>query len=338
MPGIPIAPEQASSFAMPFDVLFYTISILVVVFTLLVLVMVLYLVKKYKRGNGRIEDRANPMHHNTALEAVLAGIPLLLGLGIFGWGTHLYVEMRTIPKDAMEIFVIGKRWMWHIQHTNGIRENNELHVPVGVPVKLTMISQDVVHAFYVPQFRAQYHVVPGRYTTLWFKATKEGKFNLFCAMHCGTQHSEMGGYVYALSPTAWAKWMANGGNRFKPVPESLSAAGKAIFTDFSCGNCHGAVDSKKGPSLNGIYGSKRIMSDGSTVIADFEYLRQSILDPESRTVRGYLNSMRSYKENLSEEKVMHLVEYLKTLGSAAPVIESQATPAPEANPVAGGTR
>lgn len=321
--NFPIRPEQASNFAVEYDALFFLITALTVIFTLMVFVMCMYLILKYRRGAGRPEDRANPMHHNTLIEVTWSFIALFLGLGIFAWGAKMFMEMREVPDDAMEIFVIGKRWMWHVQHVNGVRENNELHVPVGKPVKLTMISQDVVHAFYIPQFRVQYHVVPGRYTTMWFTATKPGRYNLFCSMHCGTQHSEMGGYVYALEQEAFSQWLENGGNRFKATPKSMVEAGKRLYESFNCSSCHGTMDDKRAPSLYGLFGRRRNFADGSSAIADIEYIRQSLIAPEARIVKGYRSMMQPY--NFTEEQILNLTEYIKTLGSP---VQPQGTPSP----------
>lgn len=311
--NFPIHPEQASNFAMEYDSLFFLITALTVLFTALVFLMCMVLIVKYRRGAGKPEDRRNPMHHNIIIELTSSGVSLVLGLFIFVWGAKMYLEMRQMPKDAMEIFIIGKRWMWHAQHDTGVRENNELHVPVGTNVKLTMISQDVIHSFYIPQFRVQYMVVPGRYTTMWFKPTKAGRFNLFCAMHCGTQHSEMGGYVYALEPAEFAKWKESGGNRFKPKPEVPAMAGKQLYEDFMCSSCHVEKDGKRAPSLYGLYGRKREFTDGTSAIADMDYIRQALLAPEAKINKGYLSMMQPY--NFTEEQILEIIEYIKTLGS-----------------------
>ena len=313
MKSIPFLPEQASNFAREYDQLFWLLSALTILFTLIVVVLIVTFVSKYRRGKPA--DRSNPMHHNTILEIIFLVAPLVLALGIFAWGAKIFVEMREIPDDAMEIFVVGKRWMWHVQHTNGIRENNELHVPVGQPVKLTIISQDVIHGFYIPAFRVQYHAVPGRYTTLWFTATKAGKYNLFCTIHCGTQHSEMGGFVYALEPGDFAKWMENGGNRFKEVPVSMVEKGKRLWEESNCANCHGAQDSKRAPSLAGLVGKKRDFEDGTSVIADRQYIRASILYPYTKILKGYVNAMPEYSTYFTEDQVNSLVEYIKTIGA-----------------------
>jgi len=325
------APEQASNFAREYDALFYVITALTVVFTILVFLLVVFMISKYKRG--KVADRSNPVHHNTKVEIILVIVPLFLGLAVFVWGTKIFIHMREIPKDAMEIFVVGKRWMWHVQHSNGVRENNELHVPVGQAVKLTMISQDVIHSFYIPQFRIQYHVVPGRYTSQWFIATKPGKFNLFCTIHCGTQHSEMGGYVYAMEPADFAKWLENGGNRFKPIPTSMVESGKALWELNNCGSCHGVQDTKRGPSILGIAGQKRIMASGAELIADRAYLRDSIMYPEANLLKNYINSMPNYSQQFNEDQVNQLVEYIQSQGK-----QTEAAPVKPVAAATGGNR
>jgi cytochrome c oxidase subunit 2 len=220
--------------------------------------------------------------------------------------------MRTPPANATEIFVIGKQWMWHMQHANGVRENNTLHVPVGVPVKLTMISQDVLHAFYIPAFRIQYHVVPGRYTMQWFTATEPGEYHLFCGMFCGTQHSEMVGTVVAMDPRDYAKWLDAGGNTVAPM--TMEQAGGKAFAMRGCANCHSGADTEHGPTLYGIAGKTRRMQDGSTPVADDGYLRESILNPYNRISAGYTQTMPVYANQISEEEVLALLAYIKSLG------------------------
>lgn len=311
-----IAPEQASNFALPHDLIFYTITILTILFTVIVGVMVVVFINKYRRG--KVADRSNPVHDDHRLEAMFLGIPTLLGLAIFGWSTKVYLDMRTPPKDAYEVFVIGKQWMWHLQHPNGIRENNELHLPLNRPVKLTMISQDVIHAFYLPQMRVQYHVVPGRYTSLWFTPTKVGRFNIFCTIHCGTQHSEMGGYAYVLNEKEFQDWSASGGNRFRPKPKTVVAQGKQLFEDLHCNDCHGDKDTQKGPSLNGIFNTLRNLDNGQRVVADERHIRQSIIEPYGSLTKGYGVSMPvyEYKTQVSEEQLLALVQYVRSLSGA----------------------
>lgn len=262
------------------------------------------------------------MYENARLEILWIVVPTILGLGIFVWGVKVYGDMRTPPKDAKEIYVIGKQWMWHMQHPNGVRENNTLHVPVDTDIKLTMIAQDVIHAFYIPAFRVQYMVVPGRYTQMWFRPTKVGKYHLFCNMYCGTQHSEMGGSVVVMSKKDYAEWLAaNGTMRQNLTP---AQAGEKLFTKIGCANCHGEKDMMpRGPSLRGIFGTTREMTDGRKFVADETYIRESILRPGEKVTKNYGNGMQPYENQISEEDVMNLVAYIKS--GAASTLPSRGT-------------
>lgn len=313
MGNFPLMPEQASEHAYQYDALFMTITGLTIFFTVIVVVMIAYMTMRYRKGSDA--SRKGQLDSHLGLEMTWTVIPLILAVGIFLWATHGFIKQRAIPEDGEEIFVIGKQWMWHIQHTNGVRENNEMHVPVGVPIKLTMISQDVLHAMYLPEMRTQYHVVPGRYTTLHFTPTKVGEYKMLCAMHCGTQHSEMVGKVFVLSREEYAKWLEKGGNRFAPNVATMAEAGAKLFDSKGCGNCHGSENTERAPTLNGLMGSSRSFTNGSATVADPDYARESILEPYDRITQGYINTMPTYKGQLTEEQVMQLVEYIKTLGS-----------------------
>lgn len=336
MDKFPLVPEQASEHAgAPFgyDWLFFTITGLTVFFTVVVGLLVLVLAVRYRRGTK--VDRSKPPTHNTILELSWTFLPLIIAIGIFAWSSINFIKVRQMPEDATDIFVIGKQWMWHVQHMDGTRENNELHIPVGRPVKMTMISQDVIHAMYLPEFRAQYHVVPGRYTQLTFTPTKTGKFKMLCGMHCGTEHSQMWGYVYVMSEAEYASWLEDqGGNRFKPKAASMVEAGKQIWDQNRCFTCHTGENTVRGPSLNGIFGATRTMDDGSTAVADEDYLRQSIVDPGRRLVKGYDPTMQPYQDRLTEEDILSLIEYIKSMGAVtqdsekAPAATERQKPAP----------
>lgn len=316
MNGFRLMPEQASEMAPKIDLLFFTITALTVFFTAIVVVLLVFFAIKYRRGN-RV-DRSRPVNEHHLLEVGWSIIPLILGIGIFFWGAILFAEVRQPPDNAEEIFVIGKRWMWHFQHANGIRENNELHVPIGKPFKLTMISQDVIHDVFIPDFRLHQDVIPGHYTTEWFTATTVGKHHLFCAQYCGTQHSEMGGYVYTMTPADYEQWLRRGG----PGAETMAPGevqtpvqiGADVWEQKLCSNCHGSTDTTRAPSLIGIFGRQRRLQNGQTVTADNEYLRNAILNPESNALVGYPQTMPSYKE-LTEEQVLDLIAYIKTFGA-----------------------
>lgn len=312
--NFPVAPPKASTYATPHDYLFYAISALTVFFTVVVFAIVIFFAVKYREGSKASREGASD--ENLRVEIMWSVPPLFLAFLIFAWSTKLYVDWRKPPDNAMEIFVIGKQWMWHVQHPNGVRENNELHLPAGVPVRATMISQDVIHAFYIPAFRSQYHVVPGRYTVQYFTPTTPGRYPLYCTMHCGTQHSEMGGYVTVLSREEYAKWLARGGSKQAPVEKTMAQRGADLFKDKNCGSCHGAADTMQGPSLNGIYGTARKMTDGTAPIADQEYLREAIIDPYRRLNQGYRDTMPGdYRQILTEEQLLDVIEYIKSLGA-----------------------
>ena len=315
----PMSPPQASNFASELDGIFYGLVALTVLFTVLVGVAVLAFAMRYREGSK--VDRSRPVHEHLPLELTWSIIPLLMGLVMFFLGARLFVKMRSPPDNASEIFVVGKQWMWHIQHSNGVRENNMLHVPVGVPIKLTMISQDVIHAFYIPAFRVQYHVIPGRYTMEWFTATKSGEYHLFCGMFCGTQHSEMVGTVVVMEQKDYAEWLANGGNTV--IPMSMEQAGAKSFAVRGCANCHTGSDNEHAPTLYGISGKLRPIQGGSPVLADDAYLRESVLNPYNRLTAGYTQTMPAYAGQISEEEVMGLIAYIKSLGGAPAVTGGQ---------------
>jgi cytochrome c oxidase subunit II len=312
---LPIIPDQASNFAAESDALYYTLSGLTAVFTLIVFVLVIFLAVRYRRGN-RV-DRSNPVHHSSILEMTWSILPLILGLAVFVWSAKLFAAMYgAAPKDSLEIYVIGKQWMWHLQHPNGIRENNELHVPVGRPVKLTMVSQDVIHSFFVPAFRIKRDVIPGNYTSVWFTPTKAGKYHIFCAEYCGTQHSEMTGSVYVMEPKDFEKWTATGGQRVddtQPPPRTMAEAGKAVYDQQGCGNCHDSDGTNRGPSLAGLYRSQVKLKNGQTAVADEAYLRKAIMTPSEEIADTYQQIMPAYKDQISEEQLLQIIEYIKTL-------------------------
>jgi cytochrome c oxidase subunit 2 len=306
-----IMPESASKHAPYYDALFWTITGLAAVFTILVIALLVFFASKYRRGTKA--DRRNILTHHTGLELVWMGVPLVLAIGMFVWSSSNFIKVRTIPKDAVEVFCIGKKWMWHFEHMNGTRENNELHIVVGQPIKITMISQDVVHALYFPEMRAQYHVVPGRYTELQFTPTKTGRFKILCAMHCGTQHSEMVGQLYVMTPTEYAEWLEKGGNKYKTKPLTVVEAGRQTFSEKRCDNCHTGANNERAPSLVGIFGKERLIADGTKAIADLDYIREAIKMPHNRLTKGFEDTMPVYSGTLTELQVIHLAEYIKSL-------------------------
>lgn len=333
--NFPLIPEQASTFAEDVDSIFWALTGLTIFFSALVLGIMLFFAVKYRRG-AKVKRDAS-IHGDLRFELAWSIVPLILGCMVFAWSAKPYSTIWRPPANSMEIFVIGKRWMWHLQHANGIRENNELHIPVGKPVKLTMISQDVIHGFYVPAFRAKRDVLPGRYNTFWFQATKTGKFHLFCTEYCGTNHSEMGGWVYVMTPHDFELWKSSGGNSAVAEHETLEQQGSNLYQTMACANCHQPQDNVHGPSLYGLFMSKVKLTSGETVVADDNYIRESIVNPHAKIVAGYQDIMQGYPVGegqgyLSEEQIMSLVAYVKTLGVAqsaggAPISNGSSTAA-----------
>jgi cytochrome c oxidase subunit 2 len=309
-------PDQASSVAGKVDALYAFLIVVTVFFTVLIFAAIVFLALKYRRRPG---VKPQVVHTSHALELTWTIIPFVLTMVMFFWSAGLYVHMQRAPDDAMQINVVGKQWMWKIQHPTGKREINELHVPKDRPIRLVMTSQDVIHSFYLPSFRVKQDVLPGRYTSEWFTATKVGEYHLFCAEYCGTQHSGMIGKVIVMEPTEYQAWLAG-----TPSDESPAAAGAKLFTQFQCFTCHG----QRGPGLAGLYGSKVKLADGSTVTADDDYLRESILSPNAKIVSGFQALMPTYAAQLTEEQVMDLVSYIKSLRTEGAPQQSSPAQAP----------
>lgn len=338
--NVPFHPEQASVFAGEVDALYFVLWGLTILFTIIVAVMVLFFGIRYRKG-ARV-DRSNPPSHNGALELAWSIIPLFLSLIVFVWGARLYADAYKVPDNAMQVYVIGKQWMWHMEHLNGRRENNELHVPVGRAVKLTMISQDVIHSFFVPAFRVKRDVLPGAYTNMWFTPTKPGKYHLFCAEYCGTQHSNMIGTVYVMEPEDFQKWMdqpyEKSGAEAEPTrPLTLVEEGKEIWDTNMCGNCHGGESKRRGPSLIGIYGKPRQLEGGQVVTADDSYLREAIVEPNKKLTAGYAPLMPEYTQ-LKEDQILKLIAYIKSLGTPDKPAVTQNSTNVTANATAVGMR
>lgn len=307
--NIPLFPERASTAAGQVDALYFWLIGLSAVFIVLIAGSILFFSIRYRRDAD--VDRSNPLISDNRLEATWIIIPLVLALGTFTWAASLYFNAFRPPADALEINVIGKQWMWKIQHTGGQREINELHVPMGQPVRLRMISQDVIHSFYVPAFRVKMDVVPGRYTTAWFEATKPGQYHLFCAEYCGTAHSKMIGTVVVMPQAEYQTWLSTGGAA--PQGQSPAQAGAQLFERFGCSGCHVMDGSGQGPSLQGVFGTDVQLASGQTVTADQSYIRQSILEPNARVVAGYDAIMPSFQGQVSEEQILQLIAYIQSL-------------------------
>jgi cytochrome c oxidase subunit II len=295
-------PESASTMADQVDRLFFFLVAVAGSFTLIILVLIVYFALKYRRrSDTEIPPKTVP---NYKLEITWTVVPLVLAMIMFGWGAHLYVKMFNPPPDAMEIYVIGKQWMWKIQHPEGRREIDSLHVPVGRPIKLVMSSEDVIHDFFVPAFRIKHDVLPGRYTSIWFTPTKVGEYHFFCSQYCGTGHSGMVGTVVVMEPADYQAWLSD-----STPGETPARSGEKLYEKFGCNLCHG----QQAPTLAGLYGSKVELEGGGTVVADDAYIRESILDSTAKIVKGYPPIMPSYRGQVSEVQLLELVEYIKSL-------------------------
>ncbi len=298
-------PQSASSLAPAYDAMFIALTVLTAIITIAIAGTILYFVIRYRRRHEDETGADTPQ--SIRIEITWTLIPLLVLMAIFVWSTWLYLRMSSPPAGAMVVQVVGKQWMWKIQHPSGRKEINELHVPLGRPVVLQMTSEDVIHSFFVPAFRMKQDVLPGRYSEQWFSATRIGEYHLFCSQYCGTSHALMGGKVVVMEPGDYDQWAAQVQPGDSPV-----AMGAQLFDQYGCVSCHG----EQAPTLAGIYGRPQTMDDGSTVIADENYLRESIIDPRAKIVAGYSPIMPSFQGQLSEEQIFDLLAYIKSLASA----------------------
>lgn len=330
-------PEQASTFAGEIDRIYLVLTVLSLLFAVPIAGLVVYFGVKYRRG-AKI-DRTGALTESTRLELSWIFLLLVLSIGVYIWSSILYVRMYAMPDDALDIYVLGRQWMWQISYPTGQREINVLHVPVGRPVRLTMISQDVIHSFYVPAFRTKHDVLPGRYSVMWFEATQAGEYDLFCAEYCGTEHSGMVGKVIALEPRQYEEWLrrhAAGGT--DPIPEgsagavgqmaqTMAQSGEQLFINLGCNTCHLPTGQGIGPSLVGLLGSEVELESGETLVADAQYIRRSILDPRAQIVAGYPAVMPTYEGQVDEQELFSLVEYVRALNTPTDTLLPQ-----ESNP------
>ena len=301
--GFPIIPDQASTIAKGVDYLFYFLTAVDIFFTVLIFATIFYFALRYRRRS--VHAHGEQIEGNLPLEIAWTIIPLGICLLIFVWGTALFIRNSRPPNASLEIFVVGKQWMWKLQHSEGVEEINQLHIPVNQPVKLTMTSEDVIHDFSVPAFRVKKDVVPGMYTMLWFEATKTGTFHLFCDQYCGTNHSMMKGEVIVMEPTDYEQWLS-GGLR----GETMAESGAKLYDQLGCMSCHGTG---KGPAFTGVFGKPVKLMDGTTVTADEAYIRESVLYPSAKVVQGYKPIMPTFKGQVTEEQLIELIAYIKSL-------------------------
>lgn len=287
------------------DALFVFLVLLSALMSAAIFTMILVFAVRFRKRRGVYAEQ---IEGSTPLELTWSIVPLGIFMMIFLWGAVIYFQERTPPQGATEVYIVAKQWMWKLQHQEGQREINELHIPVGRDVKMIMTSQDVIHSFYVPAFRIKQDVLPGRYTTAWFHATKPGTYHLFCAEYCGTQHSGMIGQVVVMEPAQYQAWLSGGG-----VTGSLADSGQAIFQQLGCSTCHRSDTQGRGPNLVGVFGKPVQLDDGRTVVADENYVRESILSPAAKIVSGFKPIMPTFQGIVSEEQLTALVAYVKSL-------------------------
>ncbi|HEY0511961.1 MAG TPA: cytochrome c oxidase subunit II [Thermoanaerobaculia bacterium] len=305
----PLFPESASALSGDVDALFLVWSLVSIFFTVLIAGLIIVLMSRYKRRHP--EEVGADERAGVWLEVLWSAVPLAIMLAMFAWGTRVFFQLYRPPADAIEYTAIGKQWMWKIQHPEGQREINTLHMPVNQAIKMKLASEDVIHSFYIPAFRIKQDAVPGRYTSLWFKATKPGVYHLFCAEYCGTEHSRMIGSIIVMEQRDYESWMAGGTGG-----KSMVASGSDLFTSLACVTCHRATPgvTQRGPSLEGVYGSQVKLADGRTVVADDNYVRESILNPTAKVVAGFDPVMPTFAGQVSEEQLTQLIAYVRSLG------------------------
>ena len=307
MENFHLFPPEASSTAQQVDWIYFALTALTFLICAIVFLPIIFFAIKYRTGSTA--DRSNPRVESILIESGWTIVPLVIFIGLFGWGAIVYFQIERPPRDALQVQVVGKQWMWKLQHAEGKSEINELHLPVGRAVTLTMTSQDVIHSFFVPAFRVKQDVVPGRYTSEWFKPSKPGEYHIFCAQYCGTHHSGMIGRVVVMEPIDYEHWLSTGQST-----ESIVLAGERLFRERGCSGCHSLNSKFHAPLLDGVFGKPAPLEGGNIVTADERYMRDSILLPGKEIARGYQNIMPSYTGQLSEEEIMQLIAYLKSIG------------------------
>ena len=302
----PLFPERASTMAYRVDALYFFLLAVGIFFSILIAGLIVFFAVRYRR---RAADAVGErIHGNLTLELVWTGIPFVITMVIFVWGTSVYFAMARPPDETLNIYVVGKQWMWKFQHLDGQREINELHVPVGRDIKLITTSEDVIHDFFVPAFRVKADVIPGRYVTIWFHPTRPGRYHLFCAEYCGTRHSGMTGEVIVMEPSEYQAWLSGG------APEgSLASAGAKLFADLACNTCHRPDAQGRGPVLDGLFGKTQALQSGETVTVDEAYVRESILNPSAKVTACFQPIMPTFQGIVSEEQLLALIEYVKSL-------------------------
>ncbi len=319
--NIEIFPIGASTFADKVDPMFYFLCVLSIVTTVGFFAALGILAVVYRRKEG--EPRESHQLHAPMLEIIWTVVPFFIFIGVFVWGAKLYADYLKVPEGALNIDVVGKQWMWKVQHPNGAREVNDLHVPINQPVRLSLSSQDVIHDYAIHAFRVKQDVIPGRFTYLWFEATKLGTYTIFCQQYCGTEHAQMAGHVTVLTPEGYAEWLA-GGPKKSPVE-----AGEFLFQQRGCITCHSGLKDARGPDLKGVFGSTGKMVDGEEVLKDENYLQESILYSSKRVREGFTPLMPAFANQLTADDLNNLIAYIKSLGGDAAVDAAGAPAAPK---------
>jgi cytochrome c oxidase subunit 2 len=318
--NFPFFPHEASAHAAQVDAIYFFMVSVTAFFSLLIATLVVVFAIKYRRRHE--DDVGVSIHGSLALELLWTIIPFFITMLMFGWGAKVFFEAYRPPKGAMEIYIVGKQWMWKAQHMGGQKEINELHVPVGRAVKLTMGSEDVLHSFFIPAFRVKADVIPGRYNVLWFTPTRPGRYHLFCAEYCGTRHSGMIGWVEVMEPNEFQAWL--GGGR---ASDSPAAAGEKLFQDLVCISCHRDDAQARGPQLKGLFGHTVRLQGGAIVFADEAYIRESIVNPQAKIVDGFVPIMPTFQGLVTEEQLLQLIAYVRSLGEVtAPAPAGAAAP------------
>ena len=321
---IPLVPDSASTFSWKVDALYFYLSGVTLFFALLISAVLIFFVIRYRRRTPYEIPR--PIAGSHKLETLWTIIPFVIAMTMFGWGAQVYFQQYKPPANAIEVYVVGKQWMWKLQHATGQREINQLHIPVGRKIKLIMTSEDVIHDFFVPAFRTKMDVVPGKYTTMWFEATKPGTYHLFCAEYCGMNHSGMTGSIVVMEPREFDNWLS--GNAGSGTP---AAQGQQLFQSLGCASCHGANgEGGRGPTLAGVFGKKTQLQTGESVPVDEGYIRESILNPQAKLVAGFGAIMPTFQGQVTEDQLMQLTAFIKSLpaGGQTQTPPTTATPAP----------
>jgi cytochrome c oxidase subunit II len=303
---IPFTPEQGSTVAESVDSLYLFLVVLTVFFGVAISAALFYFAVKYRRRSD--DEYPEQIEGSMKLELLWIIGPFIIVMGIFWWGAAVYFKVFRPPSDPIDIYVVGKQWMWKFEHPDGQREINELHVPLGRRIKLTMGTEDVIHSLFVPAFRVKADVVPGRVTSVWWEPTKAGRFELFCAEYCGTNHSGMIGWIVVQEPAEYQAWLSGSSSG-----GTLASSGEKIFQALACNSCHKTDQTGRGPALEGVFGRQQALQGGQTITADENYIRESIMNPRAKMVAGYDPVMPTFQGLVSEEQLLQLIAYIKSL-------------------------